>query len=63
MFGAIASRMRARDPLWSVYPSPRLAIVVLAIGAAWLVPGDIGVIAAIVGAAAITVAVAVFTGG
>ena len=59
MFGAIANRMRARDPLWSVYPSPRLAIVVLAIGAAWLVPGDIGVIAAIVGAAAIAVALVV----
>jgi uncharacterized protein (DUF58 family) len=52
------ARIRARDPLWGVYPTPRLACVVLVASVAWLVPGRTGVLAAaaIIGVMAAAVA-------
>ena len=47
MFEAVVQRIRARRPLWAVFPTERLAIAVLAAGALWLVPGSIGHVAAI----------------
>lgn len=35
-------RLRARKPLWAIYPTPRLAAVVLVGGLLWLVPGAAG---------------------
>ncbi len=59
MFNAVAERLRRRNPLWSVYPTPRLALLVLALGVLWIVPGNLGVIAATVGVAAIVAACAI----
>jgi uncharacterized protein (DUF58 family) len=54
---SLLERIRARRPLWAVYPTPRLALWVLACGALWFVPGVGGIVAArvalvLVGAAA-----------
>ncbi|MGH7618351.1 MAG: DUF58 domain-containing protein [Gemmatimonadaceae bacterium] len=38
----LPARLRARRPLWGVYPTTRLALVVLVTGALWLVPGAAG---------------------
>jgi uncharacterized protein (DUF58 family) len=36
-------RFRQRRPFWAVYPTTRLAKIVLAAGALWLIPGRVGV--------------------
>lgn len=47
------ARLRARRPLWAVYPTGRLATLVLVSGALWLVPGVTGRIVALVAVAAV----------
>jgi uncharacterized protein (DUF58 family) len=39
---SLGARLRERRPLWAVYPTSRMASVVLATGVLWLVPGTIG---------------------
>jgi uncharacterized protein (DUF58 family) len=46
----------ARRPLWSVFPTRRLAVVVLATSPLWLVPGDMARVAALVALGAIAIA-------
>lgn len=55
---SLMARLRARRPFWSVYPTPRLAAVVLAAGVLWLVPGRAGVALAAAGAAVVLGALA-----
>lgn len=38
----VLERLRARRPLWAVFPTPRLAVVVLVLGLLWFIPGSIG---------------------
>jgi uncharacterized protein (DUF58 family) len=56
--GAIA-RLRARRPLWAVFPTDRAAFAVLGLGVLWLIPGTIGRAAAI-GAAVLLIAAVAF---
>jgi uncharacterized protein (DUF58 family) len=51
--------LAARRPLWAVYPTRRLAVVVLLLSVLWLVPGSAGVVAAGIGLALATIAVGV----
>jgi uncharacterized protein (DUF58 family) len=51
----IWTRLRARRPLWAIYPTPRLASLVLATAALWLVPGEVGRIFAAVATGAVAV--------
>ncbi|HEY4130437.1 MAG TPA: DUF58 domain-containing protein, partial [Gemmatimonadaceae bacterium] len=37
-FREVIDRFRARRPLWSIYPTPRLAAVVLAFSSFWFIP-------------------------
>lgn len=53
------ARIRARRPVWAIFPTGRLAGVVLVAGALWLVPGAAGRVTALV-ALAIVVGVTVF---
>jgi uncharacterized protein (DUF58 family) len=53
------ARIRARRPLWAVFPTGRLAVIVLVTGALWLVPGDVGRVVALVTLAAV-VAITLF---
>src|SRR5215207_4043949 len=49
-------RFMARRPFWSVFPTPRLAAVVLGSGVLWLIPGPVGRIAAVSGLVAAALA-------
>jgi len=42
------ARIRARRPLWAIFPTGRLAAIVLVTGALWLVPGGVGRVIALV---------------
>ena len=42
MFDALFDRIRARRPLWAVYPTQRLGVAVLIAGGLWLIPGVVG---------------------
>ena len=48
MLDEITRRMRARNPFWGLYPSARLSVIVLGAALLWLIPGEVGVIAAAV---------------
>jgi uncharacterized protein (DUF58 family) len=54
--GSILARIRVRDPLWSVYPAPRFAALVLGVGMLWLAP-RVGVLAGLAGIGALAAAV------
>ncbi|HTE47417.1 MAG TPA: DUF58 domain-containing protein [Gemmatimonadaceae bacterium] len=58
MLRALVGRLRTRDPLWGVYPSQRLAALVLALAVLWFIPGRAGAIVATVGVLATVVAIA-----
>jgi uncharacterized protein (DUF58 family) len=53
------ARVRARRPLWAVYPTARAATLVLVIGVLWFIPGSVGRIVSLAGVAA-AVALMVF---
>jgi uncharacterized protein (DUF58 family) len=55
----MAARIRARRPLWAVYPTRRLAAVVFGVALLWILPGRIGVTLAL-GGLAIVLALVVF---
>lgn len=42
MFDGALERIRARRPLWAVFPTDRLAAVVLGLGVLWFIPGAVG---------------------
>lgn len=48
---SVWARIRARRPLWAVYPTARLAALVLAAGVLWLLPGVVGRVAGLTAAA------------
>jgi uncharacterized protein (DUF58 family) len=48
-----------RRPFWAVYPTPRLAVAVLSLSLLWLVPGQAGRMAGLVGIAIALIAAAV----
>ena len=61
--GRVRDWMNARRPFWVVFPTRRLAIVVVALSMLWLVPGTLGFALAWSAAALTFVAVAIdFTG-
>ena len=39
---SLRDRLRARRPIWAIYPTAGLAALVLATGALWLIPGIVG---------------------
>ena len=45
----LIERLRARKPLWAIYPTRRLAVGVLAAAFLWLLPGTAGRVAALGG--------------
>ena len=50
--------LAARRPLWAIYPTRRLAVVVLCLAFLWLFPGNAGMlVATALGCIAIAVAV------
>jgi len=51
---SLRERLRARRPIWAVYPTARLATLVLVAGGLWLIPGIVG---RITGATAVIVVV------
>jgi uncharacterized protein (DUF58 family) len=55
---SLVERVRARKPLWAVYPTRRLAVCVLGVGVLWLVPGSVGKVAAVIGIVALAGVVA-----
>jgi hypothetical protein len=57
MTNGVVARIRSRRPLWAVYPTRRLATLVFAAGALWLIPGRVGAVVA--GTATFAIAVAV----
>ena len=48
---SVWARIRARRPLWAVYPTARLASLALVAGVLWLLPGIAGRIAGLSAAA------------
>ena len=52
----VVARIRSRRPLWAVYPTRRLATVVLAAGVLWFIPGRVGTLVAVTATIAIGVA-------
>jgi uncharacterized protein (DUF58 family) len=56
---SVLARIRSRRPLWAVYPTRRLATLVFAAGALWLIPGRVGAVLAGTATAAIGVALVV----
>ena len=52
----VVARIRSRRPLWAVYPTRRLATVVLAAGVLWFIPGPLGMLVAVTATIAIGVA-------
>jgi uncharacterized protein (DUF58 family) len=58
MFDTALERIRARRPLWAVFPTERLAFAVLILGILWLIPGVAGRTIAIVALIAVAAAVA-----
>jgi uncharacterized protein (DUF58 family) len=57
MPSGVLARIRLRRPLWAVYPTDRLAKIILAAGVLWLIPGPTGVTIASAGAVAIALAI------
>jgi uncharacterized protein (DUF58 family) len=58
VFHAAVARLRARRPLWAIYPTRRFGVAILAAGALWLIPGGAGRAIASVAAALLVVAAA-----
>jgi uncharacterized protein (DUF58 family) len=55
----IAGWLRARRPLWAIYPTRRLAVIVLCLSLLWLLPASMGIVAGMIVAVSVLLAAGV----